>query len=299
MRQLSGALCRLALPIAVAAVWGVLPAIALAQTSAPSGPGAGQQQAAPPSQPGQPTQGQPPARGTESDPALSRECQTPGLTLSGTAALPNVTRALRERKVIRILTIGASSAGGRGAADNNYYGLIESILEKAVPGLDVKLIDRGVSGELAANAAERMKTEVALVNPDLVLWQVGTHDALMHVPVAEFRQTVADTLDWLKAHNVDAVVVGLHYLKRLATDRHYQAVRTALARVLEAKKVMRIGRYEAQRVIEQARQASHGLAVNEFAATEAGYACLSEYVVKALSSGIFARPQRAKPGKGT
>jgi acyl-CoA thioesterase-1 len=297
MRHLSGALCRLALPIAAAAAWGILPVSAVAQTSSPTGPATGHQQAAP--QPSQPAQGQPPAKGTDNDPALSRECQTPGLTLRGGAALPNVTRALRERKVIRILTIGASSAGGRGAADNNYYGLIESILEKAVPGLDVQIVDRGVSGELAANAAERLKTEVALVNPDLVLWQVGTHDALMHVPVSDFRYTVSDTIDWLKAHNVDVVVVGLHYLKRLVTDPHYQEIRAALARILDAKKVMRIGRYEAQRVIEQARQASRGFATNEFSATESGYACLSEYIVKALSSGIFVRPQRGKPGKGT
>jgi acyl-CoA thioesterase-1 len=299
MRRLSAGLRESVLTIAVVVAWSILPHVSAAQTNPPSG---AQQQAAPPAaQPSQPGQGQTdPTRGpgapAQTDPPLSRECQTPGLNLTGSAPLPNVTRALRERKVIKILTIGASSVGGSGSVDNNYYHLIERILEKAVPGLDVQIVDRGVSGELARNAAERLKTEVALSNPDLVLWQVGTHDALMQVPVAEFTETVADTLDWLKAHNVDAVVVGLHYLKRLATDRHYQAIRIALGRVLDAKKVMRIGRYEAQRVIDQARQASHGLAVNEFATTESGYSCLSEYVVKALSSGIFARPQRGKPG---
>ena len=45
-------------------------------------------------------------------PALSKECQTPGVTISGDVQLPNVTRALRLRKTIRILAIGASSKGG-------------------------------------------------------------------------------------------------------------------------------------------------------------------------------------------
>ena len=228
------------------------------------------------------------------EPPLSRECQTPGLAMSGGVSLPNVTRAIRERKVIKILAIGASAKGGRGLNENGYYGIIEAVLEKTIPGLDVQMIDRGVSGELARDAAERIRTEVALVNPDLVLWQLGTHDAMMQVPVEDFKVTVGESLDWLRQRGVDVVIVGLHYLRKLATDPHYQAIRIALNRLADEKKVLRIGRYEAMQVIEQARQAgSPGTKhPNEFAATEAGYSCLSEYVARALTSGVFARPPR-------
>lgn len=232
------------------------------------------------------------------EPQLSRECQTPGLVMSGGVSLPNVTKAIRERKVIKILAIGASAKGGRGSNDNGYYGIIEAVLEKAIPGLDVQMIDRGVSGELARDAAERLRTEVALVNPNLVLWQLGTHDAMMQVPVDEFKATVMETLDWLRERQVDVVIVGLHYLRKLATDPHYQAIRIALNRIADEKKVLRIGRYEAMQVIEQARQAGspHAQYPNEFATTEAGYACLSEYVARALTSGVFARPPRGQRG---
>ena len=91
------------------------------------------------------------------------------------------------------------------------------------------MINRGVSGELAANAATRMKNEVALDKPDLVLWQVGTNDALAYVPVAEFAATVKDQIDWLKAHKVDVVLVGLQFANGMLRDAHYKEIRDALA----------------------------------------------------------------------
>lgn len=261
------------LACALLAAW---PAVVLAQAGPPP-PGA--------SQPDD-------ASAEPQPPALSRECQTPGVTISGDVALPQITKAIRLRKSIKIITIGASSKGGKLSSEDGYQQIIEAMLEKTIPGVDVKIINRGVSGELARDAAERIRTEVALTRPDLVLWQLGTHDALMHVPVDEFRATVADAVDWLRAHDVDVVLVGLHYLRNLVRDPHYQAVRTALRATAEQKKVLWIGRYEAMQVIEQARRTSAGPSPNEFTMTETGYSCLSEYVARALTSGAFARPPR-------
>lgn len=237
-------------------------------------------------------QGSPtPAEGLQ-PPPLSRECQTPGISISGDIPLPHVTNAIRLRSSIRILAIGGSSKGGKSGADSAYQELIEGVLEKTIPGTDVQIIDRGVSGELARDAAERIKTEVALTKPDLVLWQLGTHDALMHVPVDQFRSTVREALVWLKERDTDVVVVGNHYLRTMVKDSHYQAIRKALSGIGDELKVLRIGRYEAMQVIEQARQSGKGPLPNEFTMTDSGYACLAEYVVRALSSQVFARPPR-------
>jgi acyl-CoA thioesterase I len=235
-----------------------------------------------------------PAQAPQAVPSISQECRTPGLAAVRAVPLPNVASALKKRKVISILTIGASSRAGRDVGAGGYYSLIERMLEKSVKGLDVQIYDRGVSGELAADAAQRLMTEVALIKPDLVLWQLGTHDALQQVSVEDFKATVSDTLDWLKAHNVDVVLVGMHYIKGLAKDPHYQAIRRALSEITAAKHVMRIGRYEAMRVIERAKQTGDG-GTDEFVLTEEGYSCLAEYVARALTSGLFARTKRRLP----
>jgi len=227
--------------------------------------------------------------------ALSKDCQTPGVTIVSERPLPNALAALRDRKVIKILTIGASASAGMDPGSGGYQDIIEDVLEKTVSGLDVQIIDRGISGELARDAAERLKTEVALTEPDLVLWQVGTNDALAQIPVEEFTETTTQAIRWLKERNVDVVLVGLQYVRNMRTDPHYQAIRAAITRIAEAEKILRIGRYEAMEVTERVRQASSSERLSAFALTEAGYSCMAEYVVRAITSGIFLKRPNIQP----
>ena len=230
---------------------------------------------------------QQPGTAAPEEPALSKQCQTPGIKLVLDKPLPNTLAALKERKVIKILTIGSSASAGMDPAVGGYQDLIEELLERTIPGLDVQIIDRGVSGELAHNAADRLKTEVALTEPDLVLWQVGSNDALAQIPADEFTQTVTDAIHWLKDHHVDVVLVGMHYVSNLRNDANYQAIRTTLARIADAEKILRISRYEAMEIMEQMRSAKPSEHFSAFAMTEDDYSCVAEYVVRAITSAIF------------
>src|SRR3954451_4523471 len=55
---------------------------------------------------------------------------------------------------------------------------------------------------LAAATAERLKGDIPLDQPDLVLWQVGTNDALAKVPADAFKATVQNTVQWLKERRI-------------------------------------------------------------------------------------------------
>jgi lysophospholipase L1-like esterase len=226
---------------------------------------------------------------------FSRDCQVPNDTVIHESPLPHVTAALQKRKTIRILAIGASPAAGRRGRRGGYTEQIEDILEKAVKGLDVVTVNRGVSGELAADAARRIRTEVALTDPDLVLWQVGTNDALAYVPLDELRDTIVETIRWLKSHNVDVVLVGLQFVHRDAQDDNYRAVREMIRSIGEQEKVVVVRRNEAMRLISQATGSGGGLFPEEFAKTSAGYACLAEYVARAIALGSFGRGLRDRP----
>jgi lysophospholipase L1-like esterase len=226
--------------------------------------------------------------------AISKECQTPGVKLPLDKPLPNTLAALKERKVIKILTIGASASAGMDPASGGYQDIIEETLERIVPGLDVQIIDRGVSGELARNAAQRLKTEVALTEPNLVLWQVGSNDALAQIPVEDFAETITDTVHWLKEHNIDVVLVGLHYVSNLRTDPHYQSIRATLSRVADREKIIRISRYEAMEMMERMHSASAADRFNAFALSEENYSCIAEYVVRAITSAIFLKRHKTQ-----
>ena len=196
-------------------------------------PAIAQNNAAPPAPPA------PSASTTAPMPApFSQDCQIGNATIVEESPLPNVAAALQTRKQIRILAIGAASLGPRRSGPGGHTDAIRQILQKAITGLDVVMINRGVSGELSAQAAARIKNDVALTEPDLVLWQVGTNDALAYVPIEEFEATVIDTLHWLKQHKIDVVLAGLQYVDRMAQDQHYDKVREALRKIAAKENVM-------------------------------------------------------------
>jgi lysophospholipase L1-like esterase len=226
---------------------------------------------------------------------FSRDCQVANDSVIIDSPLPHVAEALRQRKTLKILAIGASAAAGGRGRRGGYTEQIAQILETAVKGLDVVIVNRGVSGELAADAARRIKTEVALTEPDLVLWQVGTNDALAYVPIDELRETIVETVRWLKEHKVDVVLVGLQFVHRQAQDDNYRAVRELIRDIASKERVMIVRRSEAMRLLTQASDSGGGLFPEEFARTEAGYACLAEYVARAITLGTFGRGLRSQP----
>jgi hypothetical protein len=232
------------------------------------------------------------AQGPGGDPApYSTDCQ-PGSdgTVEGSTPLPNVTAALEQRKTIRILAIGAS-AGRR--TRGSYTDQIERLLEKALKGINVVMINRGISGELVADAAVRIRNEVALTEPDLVLWQVGTNDALASVPLEEIEETIVGTIRWLREHKVDVVLAGLQYVDRMAQDDHYRAVRELMRKIAAEENVIIVRRYEAMRLLAEAGKGHDGDDDLDRAAGD--YRCLAQYFVRAITLGVFGKGLRAHP----
>lgn len=222
----------------------------------------------------------------------SRDCQIGSTAIVEESALPHVAAALQSRKQIRILAIGASPIMSR-RVNGGHGETMRQLLKQSVQGLDVVMINRGVSGELSAQAAVRIKNEVALTEPDLVLWQVGTNDALAYVPLDEFQNTVEDTLGWLKEHKVDVVLVGLQYVDQMALDDNYRAVRDLLRKIAIKENVMIVRRYEAQQFLARNESGGGGLVPDEFERSEAGYICLAQYMARAITLGIFGHKLRA------
>jgi len=219
--------------------------------------------------------------------ALTKACDPGASALPTTSSLPNLAAALARGKTLRILTMGAAP-GRIGRRGGTYTALIERILESALKGIDVVMINRGVSGELAADAAVRMRNEVALENPDLVLWQVGTNDALAYVPVEDFAAALRDQIRWLKTHKIDVVLVGLQFAPQMLRDAHYAQIRDTLRKIAADEGVVVVRFYEALEIINKAAGQERLPVVDEFERDEAGYNCLAQYVAHAITLGAFA-----------
>ncbi len=224
-------------------------------------------------------------------PPLSPQCQAPSADIAAPAPLPNVAAALAQRRIIRILAIGSSSTYGIGATSRsrNYPAQLTAILERTLKGVDVEIVNRGVSGEVAATTAARLRSEVALEKPDLVLWQLGTNDALARVPVEEFEQTVRSTIEWLKDSQIDVALVGLQYTPRFSRDENYRAVRDALLRIASSENILYVRRFSAMQFIAQARNAPPQVTNDDLHLNDLGYRCMAEHIAHAVIANLFVR----------
>jgi lysophospholipase L1-like esterase len=230
-------------------------------------------------------------------PPLSPACEAPAGDIAAPASLPHLAAALRERKSARVLAIGSSSTSGVGASSEakSYPAQLEAILEGALTGVDVVVENRGVSGEIAKITSERIRSEVAVEKPDLVLWQLGTNDALARIAPEDFESTVRSTIGWLRDNEIDVVLVGLQYSSRFARDEEYFAIRDALQRIAAAENVAYVRRYDAMRFIAQNRANLQLMARDNFHLNDLGYQCMAEHIARAVIVGAFAtrRPRPA------
>jgi acyl-CoA thioesterase-1 len=224
------------------------------------------------------------------DTSLSPECRVPGSKLYTIASLRGVKAALMEQRVIRVLAIGSSSTTGVGASSPraSYPERLEGELEKMFSDdVEIEVINRGISGEIASGAADRMRNTVAEVDPDIVIWQVGTNDALARVEVERFSSSLDETVLWLKSHNIDVVLVDPQYTPALARDDYYGRIVKAIEEVARKDRVPLVRRFEAMRYLAGERKARGYLASDQFHLNDLGYRCMAEHVARAITVGLI------------
>jgi len=225
-------------------------------------------------------------------PALTADCAVPEIDIASPAPLPHLISRLQQKRTIHILAIGSSSTYGVGASSKleTYPSRLGPILAKALKGVDVEIINRGVSGEVAETTAERILNEVTLSKPDLVLWQLGTNDALARIPPDDFEATVRGTVRWLKSQNIDVALVGMQYVPRFSRDPAYSAIRQVLRTIATEENILYVRRYEAMLFIEQMRANEQLMSADHFHLNDLGYRCMAEHVARAVIVSLFSKP---------
>ncbi len=230
---------------------------------------------------------------------LSAQCEAPSGDIATTAPLPNVARALAAHKTVEILAVGAAAMNrvGIGTGVKSYPVQLEDLLKGALHGADVDVINRGTGGEVAQTSADRIRSEAGPTKPDLVLWQLGTNDALARVPPDQFAYTVRSTVDWLRDNGIDVVLVGLQYTPRFARDESYFDIRRTLEQIAKDENILYVKRYEAMRFIAQTRSHVHLMTSDDYHLSDIGTQCQAEHVAHALVANLFVR--RFRPGADT
>jgi hypothetical protein len=209
--------------------------------------------------------------------ALSPECRIPPSLLYSLAPLQQVRSAVEQRHRLKVLALGPTSASalapGTGLAP--FPIRLEHELEKVLPGVDVIVDARSLSGEITAQASPTIMNLVSEVEPELIVWQVGISEALAQADVGSFSEALNEVLAFFRAHRIDAVLVEPPYTAALASDDHFAEVVAAISARARENGVVLISRSAAMRyVAEQRAEAGR----SRFELQNRGYHCTAEHV---------------------
>jgi acyl-CoA thioesterase I len=202
--------------------------------------------------------------------------------------LPRLGQALRATHTAKVLAIGSSSTVGVGASSpsHTYVARLETGLESTLKGTDFEIIGHGLSGEVAQGAADRMKREVEQVKPDLVIWQVGTNDALRHVAMDSFKDCLKKTLAWLKEQQIDVILINPQYGESLVKDAYYEDVVAAVAAIAREEQVLVVDRFEALRKLHRQRGDQVYLSTDNLHMNDEGYRWLAEQLAATIINAL-------------
>jgi lysophospholipase L1-like esterase len=224
-------------------------------------------------------------------PALSQDCRSKRKVGDlFRRPLRALRRAVRQGRPVKVLAIGSSSTAGVGASSPSatYVARLEITLEGTFKGLDFLVVGRGRSGEEAQGAADRMKREVEETRPDVVVWQVGTNDALRHVGIDRFKRCVKTALAWLKEQRTDVVLVDPQYGDALVRDEHYEKVVAAIAEVAREARVLLVDRFEAMRELHRQKGDRFYLDADDLHMNDTGHRCMAEQLARSIVAGLLA-----------
>lgn len=223
--------------------------------------------------------------------AMSVQCNVPQAQVARPSPLTHLASRIEAGRKVKVLAMGTSSFWSDGSAmgGRNYPSRVGSFLEKMVKGVHVEIVNRGVSGEIASVSARRLINEAATLRPTLVLWQLGTNDAVARVPVSDFEATVRSTVRMLHENKIDVILVGLQYTPKFARDTHYFEIRAALDRIAGEENLLLVRRDRAMEFIARTRANKNLFADDDFNLIDLGYPCMAEHIAQSVVANIFLR----------
>lgn len=218
--------------------------------------------------------------------AAEEPCASRPGQLSLGVPLPKSRAAIKERKEIEVVALGSSSTQGYGASTpfHSYPAALLRTLQTELPGVKVAVFNRGIGGQDVSQMLERLERDVFAVEPDLVVWQVGTNAALRAQSVAEFRRLLAGGIDRMRAKGIEVVLMTPQFAPAFNALESEQDYLAAMDEVAREKGVGVFPRYEIMRYWFETEQMPYarfigrdGLHMNDF-----GYTCIGRLLALAL-----------------
>ncbi len=245
------------------------------------------------------------------------KCATPDDAAGTSAPLPHVTEALRPGATLNILAIGSANLfrPEAGLAPSSLLGQslhgatkttlppaqvineapsgtafpqqMATAIEKAVPGLTVKVTVRGGRGLSATDQLQLLTDMLGQEKFQLVLWQTGTVEAVRNFPPSEFAQTLSEGAEKVADAGADLVLIDPQFSRFLQTNSNIDPYEQAFQVVGAMPSVLLFHRFDLMRswVNDGQVDLERTPKANRLVAVEQLHACLGVQLARLVLGG--------------
>jgi len=157
-------------------------------------------------------------------------CNAPENITALKTPLPHTAARLAEGKSLNIVALGSSSTYGTGATrpEYAYPSRLAALLQARFPDILIRVVNRGVGGELGVGTSERIARDVLPEKPDLVIWQVGTNDVLHDLDPEGPMAAVRSGIEQIKRSGADVILMDMQYAPAVLMHARYREMEHAL-----------------------------------------------------------------------
>jgi lysophospholipase L1-like esterase len=232
--------------------------------------------------------------------AADGTCAVKASVFAARRGMERMGAELRRQAELRILAIGSSSTAGYGATtpDRAYPAKLQAALAGLTGRSDIRVENAGVSGEAAEATLQRLESRITTGEFDVVIWQVGTNDAVRGADEAAFRAYLERGIQAARRSGVDLVLLDQQFFPAIKDPVRYERFVGMLAEAARSYGVPLFSRYALMKAWGERSgdELRAMLGADGFHMSDRGYGCIAELLADDLLRA--ASPAMAR-GKAT
>ena len=178
--------------------------------------------------------------------AASESCAIPDTVLTIDAVLPKVRAALKDGGALTVLVVRTANPQPN-RAPLTYPARLEAELKRRMPSREVRVSVRNLPNEPAAEMVLELKASLSRELPALVIWQVGTVDAMRNLDVESFGEALSEGIGLVHEMGADIIVMDMQYSLQTTQLINFQPYVDYIDWVTQNHNVFHFPRYDIMR----------------------------------------------------
>lgn len=170
-------------------------------------------------------------------------CEVPERILTIDASLPRALDRMNRSGSLPILVVNSAKPGPN-RPEGSYPALLERDLAARLPDRKVSVAVRNVPGATAQEMLPTLDTALATERPALLVWQVGTVDAMRNIGPDSFGEAVSSGIAMAHRRGADVVVMDMQYSPQTTQLISFQPYLDYVEWVTQNNDVFHFPRYE-------------------------------------------------------